>query len=98
MLISQRQIPGSESALELKANGLILQHRQILAEASNIDSCSEHLNAEMGYYAASEVVGQQVDAVTEEGTVITPSGFRCPGSSPHATTLLPPCRHCYLLR
>ena len=84
--------------LELKANGLILQHRQILADALNIDSCVEYLNAEMGYYAASEVVGQQVDADTAEGTVITPSDFCCPGSSPHATTLLPPCKHRYLFR
>ncbi|MBG32061.1 MAG: hypothetical protein CL552_06270 [Alcanivorax sp.] len=50
----------------LKAKALALHHREILVGAFNIDSRSEHLNTEISYYAASDVVGQQVDAFFEE--------------------------------
>ena len=53
----------------LKAKALALHHREILVGAFNIDSRSEHLNTEISYYAASDVVGQQVGAFIEEKLV-----------------------------
>ncbi len=55
----------SQASLHTKA--MVLDRREVFVGSFNIDPRSVHLNTEMGYYVASEELGQQVAAFIEEG-------------------------------